>query len=209
MSDYLIAKDESLASCHTCGRLESAKKHSCGRCGSSLHVRKKESLQRCLALLVAALIAYVPANVMPIMVISNLGTEHPKTIMEGVVGFWDDGSYPVAITIFTASVLIPGLKLLALLFLSAAAIGLIRVDGRQANRIYHLTELVGRWSMVDVFVVVVLVGLVQLGGLNSIRSGPGVIAFGFTVILTMMAAHSFDPRLVWDQIRKNQEGENK
>ena len=205
MSDYRMAKDENLSNCHTCHLLQSADRHHCERCGAKLHLRKKESLQRCLAFLVAAIIAYVPANLMPMMLITKVGVVYPRTIMEGVVAFWEDGSYPIAITIFTASVLIPGLKLIALLILCAAAVGWIRVDGRRTNRLYFLTEVVGRWSMVDVYVVAILVGLVQLGNLSSISSGPGTIAFGFTVILTMMAAHSFDPRLIWDQKRKNQE----
>ncbi len=203
MTIYRTAKDENLSNCHTCGLLNAASSHRCQRCGAGLHLRKKESLQRCLALLVAALITYVPANVLPIMLVTKLGVEYPRTIMEGVVAFWADGSYPIAITIFVASVLIPGLKLISLLVLSAAAVGWFQLDGKHANRIYALTELVGRWSMVDVFVVAVLVGVVQLGNLSSIHSGPAAMAFGLTVVLTMMAAHAFDPRLIWDQIREN------
>lgn len=190
------------ASCHTCGKLGEAGSHRCKRCGSALHLRKHDSIQRCLAFSVAALIAYIPANVMPIMYVSELGKAESSTILAGVATFWRMHAYPVAIVIFIASVLIPGLKLLSLAVLCAAAKGWIALSGHRANRIYWLTELVGRWSMVDVFVVAILVGLVQLGNLMSITPGPAVISFGLMVVLTMIAAHSFEPKLIWDRLRE-------
>jgi paraquat-inducible protein A len=113
-------------------------------------------------------------------------------------------AYAVAGIIFIASVMIPGLKLTALIILCAAAKGWVGISGHFANRLYWLTELVGRWSMIDVFVVAVLVGLVQMGNLMSIKPGPAVVSFGLMVILTMFAAHSFEPKLVWDRLRANE-----
>ncbi|MFC0018081.1 paraquat-inducible protein A [Roseibacillus persicicus] len=193
---------KNLASCHTCSRVQSAELHHCERCGAPVHLRKPDSLQRCIALSIASLIAYVPANVMPIMIVTQLGAAEPSTILMGVATFWDMHAYPVAITIFIASVMIPGLKLVALGILCAAAAGKLTVDPKNANRIYFLTELVGRWSMVDVFVVAILVGLVKFGGMMSIEAGPAAVAFAIMVILTMFAAHAFDPKLIWDRIRE-------
>ena len=198
------ALDENLAACHTCDKVSDLSHHHCPRCGTPLHGRKVDSIQRCLALSFAGILAYIQANLMPIMLVTQLGVEEKSTILGGVATFWEMHAYPVAITIFIASVMIPGLKFLALGFLCAAATGKIKMDPPFANKIYWLTELVGRWSMVDVFVVAILVGLVHMGDLMTIRPGPAAIAFGAMVILTMLAAHAFDPKLIWDQIRKSQ-----
>ena len=198
------ALDENLAACHTCDKVSDLSHHHCPRCGTPLHGRKVDSIQRCLALSFAGILAYIPANLMPIMLVTQLGVEEKSTILGGVATFWEMHAYPVAITIFIASVMIPGLKFLALGFLCAAATGKIKMDPPFANRIYWLTELVGRWSMVDVFVVAILVGLVHMGDLMTIRPGPAAIAFGAMVVLTMLAAHAFDPKLIWDQIRKSE-----
>lgn len=204
MSSLPTAMSKNLASCHTCSRVQSAELHHCERCGAPVHLRKPDSLQRCIALSIASLIAYVPANMMPIMIVTQLGAAEPSTILMGVATFWDMHAYPVAITIFIASVMIPGLKLVALGILCAAAAGKLTVDPKNANRIYFLTELVGRWSMVDVFVVAILVGLVKFGGMMSIEAGPAAVAFAIMVILTMFAAHAFDPKLIWDRIREEE-----
>ncbi len=198
------ALEENLGSCHTCDKVSDLSHHHCPRCGTPLHGRKQDSIQRCLALGFAGILAYIPANLMPIMLVTQLGVEEQSTILGGVATFWEMHAYPVAITIFIASVMIPGLKFLALGFLCAAATGKIKMDPPFANRIYWLTELVGRWSMVDVFVVAILVGLVHMGDLMTIRPGPAAIAFGAMVVLTMLAAHAFDPKLIWDQIRKSE-----
>lgn len=198
------AKELSMSICHTCGRANSAENHQCERCGTSLHMRKTDSVQRCLAYSVASIIAYIPANIWPIMNVDELGSISHKTILGGVVEFWGSGVYIVSIIIFTASVMIPGLKLLSLFSLCAVAKGWLKIDAKRATKLYYLTELVGRWSMLDVFVVAILVGLIQIGDLMSITAGPAAIAFALMVILTMLAAHSFDPRVIWDQVRKNE-----
>lgn len=198
------AKESSMSICHTCGRANTVENHKCERCGTSLHMRKTDSVQRCLAYSVASIVAYIPANLWPIMNVDELGAISHKTILGGVVEFWGSGVYIVSIIIFTASVMIPGLKLLSLFSLCAVAKGWLKIDAKTATKLYYLTELVGRWSMLDVFVVAILVGLIQIGDLMSITAGPAAIAFALMVILTMLAAHSFDPRVIWDQVRKNE-----
>lgn len=197
------ARQQNLVSCHTCQRVSSAEESRCPRCHSALHSRKPDSLARCLAFALTGILAYLPANFFPIMVVTQLGTPQENTILGGVATFWELKAYPVAITIFIASVMIPALKFIALGFLCAAASGHLALNPRSANRMYYLTELVGRWSMVDLFVVAILVGLIQLGNLMSIQPGVAAIAFGLMVILTMLAAHAFDPRLIWDRLRES------
>lgn len=181
----------------------------CPRCHSRLHLRKPHSLHRTLALVSAAIAFYIPAMVLPVMDVQGIGASTAggspggSTILGGVVTFWKTGSYPVAIIIFTASVLIPILKILALLWLCAATAGRAHGTARSHTMAYHITELIGRWSMVDVFVVAILVCLVRLGVLMTITPGPAALSFAGVVILTMLAAMSFDPRLVWDHQRRN------
>ena len=198
------AQEQNKAGCHTCGRVNSLEDSHCQRCRAPIHSRKNGSVQRCLALSLASVIVYIPANVWPIMTVTNLGRTEESTILGGVATFWQMKAYPVAITIFIASVLIPALKLLALGWLCALSSGWVDTDPRKATRIYWLTELVGRWSMVDVFVVAILVALVQLGAIMSIAPGTAAVSFGLMVILTMLAALSFDPRVIWDNTRISQ-----
>jgi len=193
-----------LACCHVCGKVEPVANKSCGRCGAGLHLRKPDCLQRTIALTIAAALLYLPANLLPIMTVDTLtGGDDPNTILGGVVTFWNSGSYPVAVIIFVASVVIPILKILTLFILCVAA----RRNRRaiSATKVYRLTEIVGRWSMVDVFVVAILVSVVQLDSLMSIRPGPAALAFSGVVILTMLAAHTFDQRLIWDVTRPFEE----
>ena len=197
------ARDSNKAGCHTCGRVNPIEEANCLRCRTPLHSRKNQSVQRCLALSLASIIAYIPANLWPIMIVTNLGQTEESTILAGVATFWQMKAYPVAITIFIASVMIPALKLLALGWLCALSSGWVKTSPRRATRIYWLTELVGRWSMVDVFVVAILVALVQLGNIMSIAPGTAAVSFGLMVILTMLAAISFDPRVIWDNARQS------
>ena len=202
-----FAADHGLASCHTCGKVTPVNEHHCSRCHSHLHLRKPNSLARTWAFLAAAIAFYVPAMALPVMNVSGLGTAAAggssggSTILSGVITFWNMGSYPVAIIIFTASVLIPLLKVVALIWLCLAASGKLSGHPRSLAITYHITELLGRWSMVDVFVVAILACLVRLGAIMTITPGPAALAFAFVVILTMISAMSFDPRLLWDQKR--------
>ena len=185
-----------LAVCHWCGKVQPLDRGHCARCDAALHLRKPHSLQRTWALTLAAAILYIPANLLPIMRADQIGGAEENTILGGVAMFWEHQAYPIAIVVFTASVVIPILKLLAIVSLCLSARRCTRP--RAMTRIYRLTELVGRWSMVDVFVVAILVAVVQLGSLMSIEPGPAALAFAGVVVLTMLAAMSFDPRLLWD-----------
>jgi len=175
----------------------------CRRCGGTLHSRHKDSLNRTWALLIAAMILYVPANLMPITLTTALGSTEGDTIMQGVIYFLFSGDWPVALVIFTASILVPLLKMAALTYL------LVSVQRHSSHRpldrtkIYRMVEFVGRWSMIDVFVVTIMVALVQLGAVATIQAGSGAIFFCAVVIITMLAAKSFDPRLIWDECDDN------
>ena len=198
------ARNASQISCHSCHllcRIDYSKIGEslvCPRCGSTLHQRKPNSLKRTWALVLAALIFYIPANLLPVTVVISLGKAQADTIMSGVIYFIHTGMWPIALVIFVASILVPMLKLIILIFL------LITVQRKSAwrpkdrTRLYRITEAVGRWSMVDIYVVTILVALVNLGNLATIKAGPGAGFFAAVVVITMFAAMSFDPRLIWD-----------
>ncbi len=192
-----------LANCHTCMKLSPVSQGLCSRCGDHLHLRIPGSLQRTTALLLTAAILYIPANIYPIMVTDQFGSSTPSTILGGVILLWHLGSYPVAAIIFVASVLVPLGKLLSLSVLVWTASRGDVGRPRDHTMLYRITEFVGRWSMIDVFVVAILVALIQLGGILVIRPGIAALAFTGVVIITMLAAESFDPRLIWDRVRAN------
>ncbi len=201
MSEFLPrAARVGLAGCHTCGKVSQVALGDCPRCGTRLHLRKLNSIQRTIALMVAAAALYIPANMLPVMTVVELGDITENTIFTGMRTFWRQGAYPIAIVIFTASILIPLLKIIALTWLCLAATGKTRPSPSMLGKIYWFTELLGRWSMVDIFVVGILVALVQLGNYMTITPGPGALAFAGVVVLTMFAAMSFEPRLLWDRL---------
>ena len=199
---FKTARNAGLISCHSCHLLcQRAKQPShlrCPRCGADMHDRKPNSIARTWALVLAAFIFYIPANVLPITIVISLGKAQADTIMSGVIYFLQTGMWPIALIIFLASVFIPLLKLLVIIFL------LISVQRKTSwrcldrTRLYRIVEIIGRWSMVDIFVVTILVALVHLGGLATIHAGPGALFFGAVVVITIFAAMSFDPRLIWD-----------
>ena len=194
----------SCAGCHECGMLcqlprGGAHDVRCARCGAPLHTRKPRSLERTTALLIAAAICYLPANLLPIMTVTSLGKVESDTIMSGVLFFIQSGDWPLAIIIFTASIFVPVAKILILSFLLVSVHRSSRWRPVERTRLYRLTEAVGRWSMVDIYVVTITVALVRLGNLATIEAGLGAVFFGAVVVLTMLAAESFDPRLIWDR----------
>jgi paraquat-inducible protein A len=193
-----------LLSCHACGLLSRPAPQSheacCPRCGARLHLRKPDSIARTWALLITAMILYIPANLLPMMYTSSLFGSQSDTIMSGVVFLWVDGSWPLAVILFIASIAVPFSKLLALTYLLVSVQRHSTLAPAQRTRLYRVLEFVGRWSMIDIYVAALLTALVQFGGLMSIRAGPGAIAFGAVVVLTMFAAESFDPRLIWDPV---------
>jgi paraquat-inducible protein A len=195
-----------LLNCHVCGQLSRAAAHSheacCPRCGAALHSRKPDSIARAWALLIAAMILYIPANLLPMMYTSSLFGSEADTIMSGVVYFWTSGSWYLALIIFFASILVPLLKMVVLVFLLVSVQMRSRWKLAQRARLYRMVEVVGRWSMLDVYVVAMIVSLVQLQALATILPGPGAMAFGAVVVLTIFSAMAFDPRLIWDPVEE-------
>ena len=199
--EVLTAGQMGLLCCHRCNAVwrQAQEGERCARCGTVLHARKPQSIQRTWALLIAAVLMYLPANLLPVMITKSLFGTQQDTILSGVIFFWVSGSYGLAALIFTASFLVPLFKLAALFVLVAMAQRGSDWRQRERARLYHLLELIGRWSMLDVFVVALLAGLVQLQSFAVIHAGVGIAAFGAVVVLTMLAALSFDPRLTWDR----------
>ena len=208
-SGLITARSAGLISCQSCHLLCERGKRSadriCPRCGANLRERKPNSIVRTWALVLAAFIFYIPANVLPITTVISLGKAQSDTIMSGVIYFLHTGMWPIALVIFLASIFIPLMKLLVLIFLLISVQFRSRWRLRDRTRLYRITELVGRWSMLDVFVVAVLVALVRLGYLTTIEAGSGIIFFAAVVVITMIAAMTFDPRLIWDVLEKNDE----
>ena len=202
----LTAREQGFALCEVCGRLgKIAEGERCRRCGALLHQRRPLSLQRSWALLIAAYALYLPANLLPIMETQSLFGVQSDTIMSGVAFLWHSGSWVLALVVFSASIVVPLLKLLSLTAL------LISVRRRHPGpalpraRLYRLLELIGRWSMLDVYVVAILVALVQAQSLATMAPGPGVLPFAAVVVLSMLATMAFDPRLIWDRAEVNNE----
>ncbi len=193
------AREAGLALCHTCLALAGIQETHCRRCGSHLHSRKPNSLQRTAALLIAASVLYIPANLLPIMTTDQFGRAMDSTIIGGVIILWKMGSYPVALVILIASVFVPIGKILTVAALCWTIGRRHLVSPRQRMTLYRITDFIGKWSMVDVFVVAILVALIQITGIMVIRPGAAALAFSGVVILTMLAAESFDPRLIWDE----------
>ncbi len=197
------ARDLQLLACPICGVLcrnvSDHSRHACPRCGSALHMRKPNSLGRTWALLIAAIALYIPANLLPVMETGTLlSSAESHTILGGVIELWNDGAWYLAAIVFIASVVVPILKIVALGLL---ALGVQRgwsTRLRQRAALYRMVEAVGHWSMLDVYVIAVLVALVHFRGLAEVTPGPGITAFGLVVVLTMWASASFDPRLTYD-----------
>lgn len=171
----------------------------CPRCGATLHARIPNSLDRTWALIIAAAIFYIPANVLTITQSAKLGKVQSDTILSGVIYFFKTGSWHIAVIIFVASIIIPLMKLVVLTLLMASIHRRSSWRPGRRTRIFRIVELIGRWSMVDIFVITIAVSLVRLGFLASIQIGPGAVFFGAVVVLTMLAAISFDSRLIWDE----------
>ncbi|WP_444996388.1 paraquat-inducible protein A [Aliikangiella sp. IMCC44359] len=196
----ISASNSQLKNCHVCLTLHPFSDTHCKLCKSKLHSRNKNSLQNTVAWLITGFILYLPANLMPIMYTNLLGQKTGNTILGGVISLWQHGSYPVAAIIFIASVLVPVGKFFAISWL-CFGVAKQKFNSHQKNiELYRVTEFIGRWSMVDVFVVAILVALIQMGNIMTILPGIASIAFAGMVIATMLAAISFDPRLIWDPI---------
>ena len=199
----------SCSRCHLLCRqppVESKSKPLCPRCGATLYHRRPNSFHRTWALIIAAYVFYIPANVLPITHVVSFGKAQSDTILSGVVYFIRDGMWPIALVIFTASVLVPLFKLIILTGLLVSVHRKSAWQPRLRTRMYRMTEAVGRWSMLDIFVVTILVALVRLGNIASVEAGPAAVFFAAVVALTMFAAMSFDPRLIWDSMEISHDG---
>lgn len=189
-------------SCEGCGLLSrppaGADAGLCPRCGEELAFRKHRSIERTWAFVIAAAICYVPANLLPVMVTTTAAGSAPDTIMEGVVLLWSPTGWPLSLIVLFASIMIPSAKILALVYLLVTVQRGSIANNEQRIRLYRTVELIGRWSMVDVFVDTFTAALVQLQPLMAVEPGPGLFFFAAVVVFTMLAVESFDPRLVWD-----------
>ena len=194
------AMAQGLYRCHDCGKLTpkiAASTH-CSRCGSQLHARLPYSFQRTLALLISGFALYIPANLFPIMTVTRLGVGEPHTILGGIIALIHCNMLPIAMLVLVASILVPLLKLLGLSLLLLCVHYRWQVNAKLWTRMYRIIAFVGRWSMLDIFMISILVSLVNLGGVAQVIAGSAATAFAAVVVLTMFAAKSFDPRLICD-----------
>ncbi|MDT0594918.1 paraquat-inducible protein A [Glaciecola petra] len=191
-------------SCRTCHFVTDLDSQYCPRCSDRLYLRYPNSVQRTLAIVLTAILFYIPANIYPIMTTTLLGDATPSTIISGVLLFIEHGSYFVAFVIFSASVLIPLAKMIIILWLCYNTSRSTKLSKNELTFLYRVTEFIGKWSMIDIFVVAILVALVQFAGIMVIEPGMAARAFAIVVILTMIAAHQFDVRLIWDRQQKNE-----
>jgi len=200
---------ENLASCHDCGfvvTIDVGAHHAtthCPRCRAVVHRRKPDSLNRTWALVITAAMLYVPANIFPVMKVISFGKAQEDTILSGAIYLLVHGMWPLALIVFFASVVVPLLKLISLSFLLISVQRGSNWRLVERTKLYHVVEAVGRWSMTDIYVVTILVALVSLGNLATIEAGMGAVYFAGVVVLTMLAAESFDPRLIWDRARES------
>ncbi|MCR9214012.1 MAG: paraquat-inducible protein A [Proteobacteria bacterium] len=208
----LTAQSMGAISCEFCGMLvsnnfiESHSQH-CPRCDAHLHSRKANSLKRTTALLIAASILYFPANLYPILTLISFGKSTTNTIMGGVIELANAGQWSIAAIVFIASVFVPIFKIAALFFLVLSVHFKMSWKTRQRALLYRFTEYVGRWSMIDIFMISILIALVKLQAIATVTAGPGAIAFAAVVIITMFAAMTFDPRLIWDNSGEEDDGQ--
>ena len=200
-------REGSMVVCHPCGQLAPQNQRTCSRCYAPLHARKPNSLSATWALVIAAALLYVPANILPIMTVISFGQGEPDTIMSGVFKLVDAGMLPIAALVLFASVIVPVLKLSGLAFLLVSVQRGVDWNRRDRTKLYRVIEWIGRWSMVDIFMIAILTSLVNLGNIALIEPGAGALCFAAVVILTMIASHRFDPKLIWDnQTASNQDG---
>lgn len=199
---HLSAAAAGLVSCESCGLLSrpasAAHPGHCPRCGERLEWRRAHAVQRTWAFLIAATILYIPANALPVLTTNTLVSSQSDTIISGVIYLYTSGSWPLALIVLIASVMIPLGKIAALGFVLVTVQRESATNNRQRTRMYRIVEFIGRWSMLDVFVDTFVVALVQLAPLMAVEPGPGVVYFMGVVVLTMFAAQSFDPRMIWD-----------
>ena len=205
------AIDAGIVVCNECHELNRQTtgdaSQTCMRCGAGVHPRRPNSIMRTWALLIAASILYIPANVLPIMTVSSFGQGTPDTIMSGVIALLKHGMVPIAAVVFTASILVPTFKLVGIGLLLYSVQRRQPLSARQRIWMYRFIEFIGRWSMLDIFVIAILVAVVNFGRIANVEANLGAVAFATVVILTMLAALTFDPRLIWDNTESDDDHE--
>ncbi len=201
-SAAITAMQHGLHSCEGCGLLSrpgpQQEQGRCPRCAHQLTFRKADSIQRTWAFVIAAAICYIPANVLPVLTTTTATGSESDTILQGVVLLWSPTGWPLSLIVLFASIMIPSAKIIALAYLLITVQRGSVSNNEQRVRLYRTIEFIGRWSMVDVFVDTFTAALIQLQPLMSVEPGPGLFFFAAVVVLTMLAAESFDPRLIWD-----------
>ena len=199
----LSARRLGLAGCECCGLVVGVAtlgaEPACPRCGTALHATRPRSVQRTNAFLVAAMVLYLPANLLPVMSTASVLGPEEHTILGGIAELWHSGSWELAAIVLVASIVVPVLKIASLSLLAITAQRRSRWRQPERAKLYRLIETVGHWSMLDVFVVVLLVGMVRFGALASVQPESGLLAFGAVVVMTMLASSSFDPKLIWPE----------
>ena len=194
--------------CHELNRQDpETDEQTCTRCGALVHARRPDSLMRTWALLLTSAILYIPANLLPIMTINSLGQGSPSTIMAGVIELMQHGMIPIAAVVFVASILVPTFKLVGIALLLFSVQRHQPLSARQRIIMYRFIEFIGRWSMLDIFVIAILVAVVNFGRIASVEANLGAVAFASVVVLTMLAAVTFDPRLIWDNTESDDDHE--
>jgi len=195
----MIEIDENkLIACPVCSavNIDKGKKNTCRRCGSAIYHHRNFSTEKSWAFLITAMIAYIPANLYPMLITNTFGTQDGSTILGGVVFLWEHGSYPIAMVIFFASIMIPLVKFMILLYLLISVKYPLGKDKKvDKHKLYYMTEVIGPWSMIDVFVVAILAALIHLSNI-SIVAGTAATAFAISVFFTLLAAHAFDETLI-------------
>lgn len=202
------ARESGLALCRSCHTLTDQPGEKCVVCGAKTALRAPKSLQKVWAFWFAGVIAYIPGNILPIMVTQSVAGDSPSTIIGGVITLIHHDSYEIAAVIFIASIVVPVSKFGLIAWLALSIQRGWSLSEHKRHFAYEAVELVGRWSMIDVFVVAALAALIQIGALMSILPGVGVNAFALSVIFTMMSAISFDPRLIWDKAAETRRTQN-
>ncbi|MDF1691924.1 MAG: paraquat-inducible protein A [Zhongshania sp.] len=200
----VTAQQRGIARCLECGKLSrlaaSGNGHAqhCPRCSAPLSFRRIHSLQRSWAYTLAATFLMIPANILPILTVISFGKGDPDTIMSGVVKLWQADLQAIAAIVFIASIAVPVIKLLIIVILILVVQLRLPLSKQQCTVLYRFIHFIGRWSMLDLFMISILVTLVHLGNIATVESGPAATAFAAVVVLTLFAANSFDPRLLWD-----------
>lgn len=197
---FETAHSQNLLRCHDCGLLSAhnTEDSRCPRCHSELHQRKSGGLRTTAMLVLTSIIFYIPANLFPIMSVSNLAQEETHTIAGGIIALMHEGMIPIAILVLVASILVPLLKLVGLIALMSIVYFQLPADACYWTKVYRVIAFVGRWSMLDIFMIAILVALVDLGELARVIAGPAATSFALVVVFTMLAANAFDPRRIWD-----------